>query len=260
MQQGMTAVEALKSVFGDDFLKAMDAVTGRTPSQLPASRSISNLGSLNLGVYKVDQERDSSSDAHSNSPSRIQQGVHMTNIRTLSVLLTLACGVMASATATVSATYTPVDDRSWAINLTLNLLDWSREDPTVSGFTIQFDPEALVQLSLAGSPQGWDSIVLQPDPALPAGGVLDSLAFDPAYAIAPGMQAAGFSLIARFAVESPASLPPTFWFYDASGATVSNGIVDVSVVPEPSTVLAFLGGLAVISGTRRDRGFKNKRT
>lgn len=32
MQQGMTAVEALKSVFGDDFLKAMDAVTGRSQS------------------------------------------------------------------------------------------------------------------------------------------------------------------------------------------------------------------------------------
>lgn len=178
--------------------------------------------------------------------------------RFLSVSLSLACGVVASANAKISAIYTPINSQSWNVDFTLNLLDWSEERPTVGGFTIQFDPELLVQLSLASSAPGWDSLVLQPDPALPAGGVLDSLVLDPADVIAQRMLVTGFSINANFSVEYPAILPPTFRLYDVSGNTASSGIVEVSVVPEPSAVWVLLAGLVVLAGAQYRRGFQNR--
>lgn len=134
----------------------------------------------------------------------------------------------------------------WQIEFTLTNDDLAAG---ISEFTVWFDHAVYTGLSLTASPTGWDSLVVQPDAALPADGYLDSLAL--AAPLALGAVQRGF--LVQVSTQGLA-VPTDALRYEiidpATFATVASGST-VPAIPEPSaaalalTGLAFIGALAV---------------
>ena len=113
-----------------------------------------------------------------------------------------------------------------------------------------------IDRSLAASPAGWDPLVIQPDPALPADGYLDVI--DLGGTVPAGALVAGFSVtFTSLTAGSPG--PQRFELYDSSsfnlrgtGLTAALGST-TTPVPEPEVIVLLLGGLLAlrvrISGT-----------
>jgi subtilisin family serine protease len=166
------------------------------------------------------------------------------------LFLAMAFGLPALADAAVSAIYTPMSGLHWRIDLLVDRGDEASDAPAAMGIVVQFDPTSVAELTSLASADGWDSIVLQPDPGLPAGGVFDSIALEPIHVIRPGDRLSGFALEAM--VQSSPSVSPAPWFqlYDANGTVIASGVVMTSVVPEPGPVGTSLGGLAILLALR----------
>jgi hypothetical protein len=118
-------------------------------------------------------------------------------------------------------------------------------------FTIYFDAFNTANLAIVGSPTGWDSIVIQPDPLLPDEGFFDSLFLSSPLALGDSIN--GFSVTFDWVGGGAGPTSQFFEVYDASFNVVTSGITTEAVsdshsVPEPtSAALIILGllGLAV---------------
>lgn len=140
--------------------------------------------------------------------------------------------------------------------------DW-RYDYTVSNdtlgmnlqeFTIYFDVNLFSNLAVLSSPADWDSLVVQPDLALPSNGFFDSLALFGG--LTPGTSVGGFSVTFMFAgAGGPGSQafdivdPQTFAVLE-SGVT-SRFVEPPSTVAEPNALpLLLLAGVFAAAGAR----------
>jgi len=128
-------------------------------------------------------------------------------------------------------------------------------DPTVRELTIYFDRNLYSNLSVAGSPPDWDSLVAQSDPAIPADGFFDSLSLNGG--LPPGALQDGFSVLFTFlGASKPGNqlfeiVDPETFATLAQGLTHPLGTPPVDV-PEPKTAVLDLVGLAVLLfSTRR---------
>ena len=126
----------------------------------------------------------------------------------------------------------------------------------IQEFTIFFDLIKFENLSVAGSPSNWDSLVVQPDISLPDDGFFDSLAFDTG--ITPGLSRTGFSVLFDWlGLDSPGSQP--FTVVDSTTlATVDSGTTCspcgvTNPVSEPSLTWLLFLGIFVGVKTRFDR-------
>lgn len=119
----------------------------------------------------------------------------------------------------------------------------------VEEFAIFFDLGLYSNLSLAGTPEGWDGLVAQPDPFLPDNGFADWLALGSG--IAPGSSLGGFSVLFTWlGPGTPGS--QTFDIIDPITFDVLRSGV-TTPVPEPGT-LGLLGlGMAGMAFARRRR-------
>lgn len=162
--------------------------------------------------------------------------------RLCSLLLAAALAASQTQAARLDSRYTPNGGNSWNVEL---VISGDGSPAQISGFTTYFAETLFENLELLSSPGHWDSLVIQPDPGLPAAGYLDALVLDTASSLGSGQSQGGFVL--RFSYlggGAPTSLP--FEIVDTNFQVLFSGQSQVAVVPEPALWLQLLGGLAAL--------------
>lgn len=156
----------------------------------------------------------------------------------------LALTAPLSQATLISTAYKPIGTNTWLASFTITN---DGTPASFAGFTIEF-PDAT-NLALLASPSTWDSLVLQPDPSLPADGILDSFVINPANALAVGQSIGGFRVSFNYlAGATPGSLP--FSINNSSFVPIFFGSTTVTSVPEPATVLSLALGLGFLGFVR----------
>ncbi|WP_082439549.1 MULTISPECIES: PEP-CTERM sorting domain-containing protein [unclassified Massilia] len=131
----------------------------------------------------------------------------------------------------------------------------SPDELPISEFTIYFDYNSYANLVLSSSPAGFDSLLVQPDTALPSDGFLDVLALTGGIVFTSPQ--GGFSVSYLYTgTGTPGS--QRFDIIDSTTfETISSGFTSASSpndIPEPGTLALFTLGAAGISClTRRSR-------
>ena len=138
----------------------------------------------------------------------------------------------------INSVYTPAGAGAWLVDLTL-VFDGSPS--SISNFTVDFP--SFSNLVLVASPSTWDTLLVQPDPALPDAGFLDSLALTPAAALTGG-SLGGFR-VSFTTTGTPGALP--FVISDASFSPIASGMTVATVVPEPAAWLLMALGLGSVA-------------
>ncbi len=152
-------------------------------------------------------------------------------------LLASLAPVMQAAAAVITFDATNVGGNTWQYDYEVANDSLGAD---IEEFSIFFAPGVYENLSVSGTPVGWDSLVVEPDTEIPDDGWLDSLALGAG--IAPNSLLAGFSV--RFdwlgqgapGSQDFAIIDPLSFETLESGSTRSAG----TPVPEPGT-LALLG-------------------
>lgn len=118
--------------------------------------------------------------------------------------------------------------------------------------TIHFNADAYIGLSLLSTPVGWDSLVAQPDPAIPSNGFFDSLS---SFSLLSGDTASGFSVLFNFlGAGTPSTQPfdivdPNTFGVLASGQTTP--LVSTFPVSEPTSGSLVAAGILLLLLMRR---------
>lgn len=168
----------------------------------------------------------------------------------------LALPLLAQA-AVVTSVFTPLGGSKWSVEL--GVRNDSSATP-IGEFTVYFPEGNFSSLALTGSPDTWDTIVLQPDLGIPAPGFVDGLVLDVADALSQGDTVEPYVLtFDLLGASTPFAL--AFDVYDIafnlldSGSTVAR-ILDQppQTVPEPATsLLTWLGLFAAAIASRRSK-------
>lgn len=149
--------------------------------------------------------------------------------------------------AVIDYVVTPLGADNWRYDYTI-----TNSSPSL-GFdelTVYFDINKYDLLSSPVASAGWDPLLVQPDPGIPADGFYDVLKLSGL--IAEGAKVSGFSVSFSYLVAgTPGSQP--FDLLNSSSFTVmqSGGTVQMAAVPEAATCAMFLTGLAILSATLR---------
>jgi len=172
----------------------------------------------------------------------------MCNVRASVAALLLLLGIAAnSCNATIiESDVSNVAGNVWQYDYTIT----NNSLPAGIGeFTIYFDMALFDSLAVVASPGGWDSLVVQPDPNIPADGFFDSLATISSLGL--GDSASGFSVQFTFlGVGKPSS--QRFEIIDADFQVLESGTTRVNGAPEPSS--AWLTLIALIALVRAYHG------
>lgn len=145
--------------------------------------------------------------------------------------------------AVVTHSYQNILGNTWTVDLTV-VNDGNPSE--ISGFTVFFDESVFANLSLAGSPAGWDSLVIDTDSGIPSAGFLDTFLLDPTQALTLGQSQGGFVVQFDFlGSNSLLSLP--FDIVDENFATLASGSTrSANSVPEPNTGLLAFAALSIM--------------
>lgn len=149
-----------------------------------------------------------------------------------------------AVSAGINATYHPLSANQWAVDFTVT---GDGSPAVINDFTIYFPDATFASLSLAASPAGWDSLVVQPDTTLHSPGFLDSLALGAG--IGNGASLGGFEVKFSF-LGAGTPGPLRFDINDADFKAVYSGLTSVTAVPEVETAWLVLLGLGALAGRR----------
>jgi hypothetical protein len=177
--------------------------------------------------------------------------------------LAAACALMfapAVQAGPIEATFTDLGGHHWSANFTVN--NTISGLPNLASFTVYFDYGRATNLSLLGTPAGWDPLVVQPDAALASAGYFDALAFGAASGVASGGRRGGFSvgfdwsgLVApaafAFTINDPVTFAPLLSGFTASSSGTGGG---GSPLPEPGTIVLVLPFIAAAVRIQSRRG------
>jgi len=154
---------------------------------------------------------------------------------------------LCSAAASISVTFQHLAGSQWSGDF---VVTGDGSPNVINDFTIYFPDASFAALSLAASPVGWDSLVVQPDTALHSPGFLDSLALGAG--IGTGASVGGFEVKFNF-LGAGSPLPLRFDINDANFHAVYSGLTTVTAVaavPEPETVWLVIVGFGALAGRR----------
>jgi hypothetical protein len=161
-------------------------------------------------------------------------------IRLALALATVLSTFSAANAAQVTASFTQVSGVSWTVDLVATN-DGAPE--VLSGLTVYFSESLFADLTLEASPATWDSIVIQPDSALPSAGFLDTFAIEPGDALTLGQSQDGFRVGFTFSgTGAPPMLP--FDIVDSEFNVLFAGTT--TPVPEPGGWLMLMVGLGAV--------------
>lgn len=146
--------------------------------------------------------------------------------------------------AGINATYKPLSGNQWLVDFTVT---GDGSPSVINDFTIYFSDASFASLSLALSPAGWDSLVVQTDTTLHSPGFLDSLALGTG--IGTGATVGGFEVKFSF-LGAGTPGPLRFDINDANFHAIYSGLTTVTAVPEPETAWLILIGLGAFAGRR----------
>jgi hypothetical protein len=153
-----------------------------------------------------------------------------------------------SQAAGVDSVFTPLGGNNWSVDLTV----FGDGTPaSITGFTVYFAEAVYADLALAASPASWDSLAIAGDTAIPAPGFLDALVINAADSLEAGESQGGFRLTFTLASGMPGALP--FDIVDSNFNVLASGMSQVTVVPEPASMLLTLLGLGVVGGAAARR-------
>jgi hypothetical protein len=157
----------------------------------------------------------------------------------------------ASSAAIITYTTSNNGAGNWTYNYTIAA---TSSDSVVQELTIYFDPLLYADLILDATPIGWDSIVVQPDPGLPANGFVDALSLGAG--LSPGDQVSGISVSFSFLGNGMPGAQHFDIVDPTTFATISQGLTrtEAASVPEPGTVWLLLipAIFLMLPGTRRN--------
>jgi hypothetical protein len=187
----------------------------------------------------------------------------MQSIQKLAYGFLVCLAPLAPATsATIDYTSTSLGGNAWRYDYTIT----NDGLAPINEFSVYFDETAFASLTLLSTAPSWDSLVLQPDLALPSRGLFDGLALSAG--LAAGDVLSGFSVSFTYLLASaPGSQPfeiinPVTFGVVESGQTRlfvpgnGGGGGVTSPIPEPATWLLLLPGfiaLMAMSAQRRSQ-------
>jgi hypothetical protein len=174
----------------------------------------------------------------------IQPRTLRTSLRRIALATVVASATPFAQAAVVSHDYDYLGGTAWAVDLSV------RNDgaqPAFAGFSVYFDWALFSNLTLAASPAGWDSIVLQPDLALPADGLFDSFAITSSDLPAVGETQGGFRVTFDWAGAGAGPGRLRYTINDANFNVLADGLT----VPEPTSALLAALALGALALSRR---------
>lgn len=164
------------------------------------------------------------------------------NIQLRSFALALAgWASVATPAAVLEAGFAPLGGNDWQVSLSL-VNDGT--PAAIQEFTLAFALAQFSNLSVLQSPAGWDSLVVQGDPSIPADGYFDSLLLNNAV-LGLGQRQDGFQVRFTFAGPgAPSGL--SFDIVDPANFQVLASGITTPAVPEPAAWMSALAGVALL--------------
>ncbi|MEO7386772.1 MAG: hypothetical protein ABIX37_07555 [Gammaproteobacteria bacterium] len=164
----------------------------------------------------------------------------------LSVGVILAGGVGQAGATTVAYSVANVAGDNWNYSYALS------NDTLASAIrevSIYFDPASFANLAITSAPAGWDTIIIQPDPGLPAAGFADILALPGG--LAPGATLGGLAISFTYlGTGTPGS--QSFDVVDPeSFATLASGTTSAVPLPGGFWFVATATGALLLRARRR---------
>ena len=159
--------------------------------------------------------------------------------------IALACGP--AQAASMDAVYQWLGGTDWQVAFTLHA---DGTPASVSEFSVYFPETNFATLTLQAAPATWDSLVVQPDTALPSAGYLDGLLPAPAPGLTAGQSQAGWVVkFSYLGAGQPGAL--NFDILDSNFTVVASG--QTTVVPEPAQYALLLAGALALGLWRSSR-------
>ncbi|MDN2696950.1 hypothetical protein O0882_11530 [Janthinobacterium sp. SUN073] len=164
------------------------------------------------------------------------------------LLALLLCAMSAAHAASIGYTATSLGGTQWRY-------DYSVSNTTlampIAEFTLFFSVGQYATLHDISTAPGWDLLLVQPDPAIPASGYLDALAL--AGGIVPGAMATGFSITFDYLGAGSPGAQPFSILDPVSFIELETGITQAAAVALPSTPWLLLAGVLAMACLGRRR-------
>ena len=170
-------------------------------------------------------------------------------------LALISLGLNTANAAVVTSSFAQLSGSEWAVDLSITNDGTPAE---ITGFTVYFSEPLFAALAVDVSPPTWDSIAIQPDTALASAGYLDSFVLEPTSALKHAETQDGFRVSFTYlGAGQPPVLP--YDIVDEAFQVVASGVTEplTSPIPEPSTFLLAMIGIAGLVGKRHVSKLKN---
>ncbi|MDO8032950.1 hypothetical protein O3297_05960 [Janthinobacterium sp. SUN128] len=162
------------------------------------------------------------------------------------LLALLLCAMSAAHATSIGYTATSLGGTQWRYDYTVSNTTLSMP---IEEFTLFFSVGQYANLHSVSTAPGWDMLLVQPDPAIPASGYLDALAL--AGGIAPGATATGFSVTFDYLGAGSPGAQPFSILDPVSFIELEAGTTQPAAIALPSTPWLLLAGVLAMAGLRR---------
>lgn len=158
------------------------------------------------------------------------------------LLALLLCAMSAAHAASIGYTATSLGGTQWRYDYTVSNTTLA---VPIAEFTLFFSVGPYANLHDISTAPGWDVLLVQPDPAIPASGYFDALAL--AGGIAPGATATGFSVTFDYLGAGTPGAQPFSILDPVSFIELEAGITQAAAVALPSTPWLLLAGVLAMA-------------
>lgn len=154
----------------------------------------------------------------------------------------LLCAMSAAHAASIGYTATSLGGTQWRYDYTVSNTTLA---VPIAEFTLFVSVGPYANLLNVSTAPGWDVLLVQPDPAIPASGYFDALAL--AGGIAPGATATGFSVTFDYLGAGSPGAQPFSILDPVSFIELETGLTQAAAVALPSTPWLLLAGVLAMA-------------